>query len=147
VYKAKFGSKYLIWKGKYLHQSLNGLAKQIDQRMRLGLDDSNLLKNVVEHIIKYRIPRFEVEVVTQSSDPVELLKSEYHLLKAASEDPKCLNTSFFPYFPKWITQPEIDKFRAYIKKTMQAKKKKNKPAKKKVAKKTAIKKKAAKKKK
>lgn len=110
IFKMWFGKKYLIWKGKALHQSVNTVSVDLDRRLRLGCDEESVYKHAVAYIRKARIALFEVEVVFASDEPVELLRREYELLKEGSQDPDCLNTSFDPLLPKWITADHIEKY-------------------------------------
>lgn len=133
IYKAWFGKKYLIWKGKALQQSVEMISKDIDNRMRLGLKENDVFENVIKHIARARVTMFVVEAVLQSDNPVELLIREHELLKAGKEDPACLNTTHFPTFPKWIPQSAVDEFQQYVAKQAAAqapKAKKPAPAKK-----------------
>lgn len=127
IYKAWFGKKYLIWKAKSLHQSVNNMAKEIDQRLRLGLKEGDQYAKVVQYIRKGRITIFEVEAVEQSDNPVDLLIAEHKLLKAGESDPECLNVTFFPMMPGWVTDEAKAEFQQHLSKLAAASRK---PAKK-----------------
>lgn len=114
IYKAWFGKKYLIWKGKSLHQSVEMIAKEIDNRMRLGLKPADAFTKVVEYIKRARVNLFEVEAVFQSDNPAELLIEEYRQLKASQDDPDCLNMQFYPAIPQWVPGTAKDEFQAYV---------------------------------
>ena len=112
VMKLWFGQKYyFIWKAKALHQSVNSAAIDIDQRLRLGQRPNDIWDKVIKYIKRSRVTQFEVEVVFASNNPQEILLKEYRLLQEAKNDPCCLNVSYEPLTPKWIT--EIDK-QAYL---------------------------------
>lgn len=123
VYKAWFGKKYLVWKGKSLQQSVNMISVELDRRLRLGSTgpDDQFVK-VCPYIRKARVGMMEIEAVLLSDNPVELLICEYNELKKASTDPNCLNIAFFPHVPKWIPETAHNEFRSYIAK-LAAKKK------------------------
>jgi hypothetical protein len=114
IYKAWFGKKYLIWKAKSLHQSVNTISKEIDQRMRLGLKPDDPFTKAVEHIRRARVTIFEVEAMLLSDDPSALLMEEYRLLKVAQDDPAALNMHFFPQIPKWIPDTAVAQFQKDI---------------------------------
>lgn len=122
IYKAWFGKKYLIWKAKALQQSVDSMAKEIDQRLRLGLKVSDPFEKVVQHILRGRVTIFEVEAIIQSDNPAELLITEYNLLKAGIEDPQCLNTVSFPSIPQWMPESARVEFQDYVAKQAAAKK-------------------------
>lgn len=115
IYKAWFGKRFLIWKAKSLQQSVNSISKEIDQRLRLGLkgpDDP--FTKVIPYIRQARVGIMEIEAITLTDDPAQLLIDEYNELKAGKDDPQCLNISFFPHIPKWIPQDAQDEFREFV---------------------------------
>lgn len=113
VYKMYFGKKYFIWKGKALKQSVDNCAKEIDRSLRLGCKDNDIFEWVVEWIKKARVQMMEVEVVLADNNPLELLKTEYTLLQAGEGDLLCLNLSFEPYLPSWISQADQAAFQKW----------------------------------
>lgn len=112
VMKLWFGQKYyFIWKAKALHQSINSVATDIDQRLRHGQKPDDIWDKVIKYVKRSRVTQFEVEVLFKSDNAQEILLREYKLLQEAKNDPNCLNSIYEPLLPKWIT--EIDK-KAYM---------------------------------
>lgn len=122
IYKAWFGKRYLIVKAKALHQSVNMIAKELDQRLRLGVKPNDMFEKCVLYIRRARIGQFEVESILQSDNPVDLLIEEYKLLKASQADENCLNITFFPGLPKWIPETAVAEFQAIVKQMEEKKK-------------------------
>lgn len=117
VYKLHFGKKYLIVKCKALHQSVNQAAKEIDQRIRLGLKgELDLYRKVIQHIKRARVTEMRVEVICQPEDALDLLKCEYEQLALGKQDEEnCLNG--FPaeiHYPKWIPEETVKTFQKWM---------------------------------
>lgn len=111
VYIAHFGRKYFIWKGMALHSSVDTIAKEIDRSIRLGAKEGSIYEKIVHHIKYARIVQMEIEVVLQSENPADLLVKEHELLQAAKTDELCLNLSFEPYLPKWLSETAVLDYR------------------------------------
>lgn len=126
IYKATFGTKFYIVKAKALRQSVDQVMEDIDRKMRLGVPDGHILQKVIKHIISARVPSCTIEVLFKSDDHGELIYNESEILKQAELDPKCLNTSFVPYLPKWISQLQVERYKPEPVKKLQ--KQKAKPA-------------------
>lgn len=127
TFKLWFGKKYLIWKGKALHQALDNIAIQLDRGIRVGVSEKSAFIKVVDYIKKGRITFFTVEIMLQSSKPPALLRSELLLLRKAKKDADCLNMVFEPYIPQWIPAKDVKEYETW--KSNLNKKKKNEPAK------------------
>lgn len=110
VFRVWFGKKFLIWKCKALHQSVNTIAMDLDRRLRLGVKDDDLYKKAVGYINRGRVTLFEVEVVLTSDDPVVLLQEEYRLFQDGRTNPDCLNETFMQQMPKWMPESTVSEF-------------------------------------
>jgi hypothetical protein len=112
VYKAWFGTKYFIGKGKALLQSVQGMAVVIERGLRLrNHDETNMHYHVIAHIIKNSLSRGRVEVIGgEDLSEFELLKLEQEEINRHINDPNCLNNNFDAYVPKWISEIEAQKF-------------------------------------
>lgn len=123
VYKVWFGKSYFIWKGKSLLQSATFLAEGIERYLRKAQPDTkNYLHKLCMHIKKTRCIKAHVEVIdseftkpgTQESiDVYRMLKVEQGLLKEGQNEPKCLNSVFKAFPPKWmndIAPSDVAKF-------------------------------------
>lgn len=115
VYKLTFGDRYFIFKAMNLRQSIKPLAEQLDREIRNPKEDSMLIK-VVSFLRTYPVNFASVSVIHVDDDNIKLLMAEYNALEAAKDDHNCLNmnTSNTDYFPKWVTQKEIVKFKAWV---------------------------------
>lgn len=112
VYKASFGDKYFIGKGKALLQSAQAMALIIERALRLrNHDETSLHYHVITHIIRNSVQRGFVEVIGgEGLSEFELLKLEQEELNKCIDDPLCLNNNFDAYIPKWIKESEAQKF-------------------------------------
>lgn len=103
IYRLNFDEKYLFIKCKFFHQSILLNMKEIDRRMRLGCTPENILYKVIPFIIKNKVNICSVDILFQPDDVAELLPFEKKILEQAKTDPNCLNITFEPYEPKWIS--------------------------------------------
>lgn len=110
IYKATFGTKYYIVKAKALKQSVEFLMEDIDRKIRLGIPEGHIISKVVKHIQSARPASAFIEVLLESENHGELIYFERKLLKAAESDPKCLNVSFEPYMPAWISKDKVENY-------------------------------------
>jgi len=115
VYKLTFGDRYFIFKAMNLSQSIKPLAEQIDREIRSPKEDSILYK-VISFLRTYPVNFASVSIIHAGEDNVKLLMAEHEALEAANSDTNCLNVNISntDYFPKWITQKEIMKFKAMV---------------------------------
>jgi hypothetical protein len=111
VFKLSFGRKYFIFKGLRIATTVENLSKQLHREISKPKDDSVLFK-VVAYLRKQRTKVMDVDVLFESDAIIDVLMAEYEALKAAKEDPDCLNTKFInnEYFPNWIPQHVINDF-------------------------------------
>lgn len=110
VYKIWVGDGFFIWKAQSLHNSMYHIGGDMERRIRLGPKPGHLFSKMEEYIISSLATEVEVEVLLQSDDPFELLKLEYTLLQESKENPTCLNVSFLPCTPKWISEEIINEY-------------------------------------
>jgi hypothetical protein len=110
IYKAYFGTKFIIMKAKALKQSVTAMMENIDRRIRLGYKDDDPQINVYKHIKKARVVTAIVEVLFHSENHGELMAFESDVLRKYEGNPLCLNTTFIPYQPAWISQKQVDEF-------------------------------------
>ncbi len=111
IYKATFGTKYFLVKAKALKQSVEFLMEDIDRKIRLGIPEGHIISKVVKHIQSARPASAFIEVLLESTDHGELIYFERKALKAAESDPKCLNISFEPYMPAWISKEKVENYK------------------------------------
>lgn len=102
VYKVIFGTKFYIWKGKNLRQSVEIMSEDIDRFLRKGIDQKHLLAKVINHITRSRVISCRVEPMLQTDNLAELIEYERTELINSKENPDCLNQVFEPHIPKWI---------------------------------------------
>lgn len=110
IYKVYFGTKFIIMKAKALKQSVTAMMENIDRRIRLGYKDDDPQINVYKHIKKARVVTAVVEVLFHSENHGELMAFEADVLNKYNGNPLCLNTTFIPYQPAWISQKQVDEF-------------------------------------
>lgn len=115
VYKLFFGKKFLVVMCKALHQSVNQVAKEIDQRLRNGTKgpDDFYLKTVA-HIRRARVTIMEVEMLCQPETELELLICHFKALQAAKKNDLSLNTSFEVKVPQWVPLEVTEAFNKWV---------------------------------
>lgn len=107
IYKFWFGKKYYIGKSQKLHGTVDWVAAEVDRRLRLGVMPDHLLYNIVNHVRRTRVISFSIEILFQCDNPEELLKEEFTILRKEKDCPECLNATFVPYIPKWISESAV----------------------------------------
>lgn len=138
VYKIYYGDKYLIVKGKTLSGSVyfllqNGYSKFLAAGGGTGNksggsgqkeweDNNNLYKKFYRWIQNNSLS-FRIEVVLESNNAYQLLKTEQILLNNSIRDKKCLNNNVISYIPKyrektnsygWISKKDVASFRRFL---------------------------------
>jgi transcriptional regulator of met regulon len=103
IYRINLGSKFYIWKGKSLRQSMETLSEDIDRLVRNGVAADHLLANVVLHVKRTR-PSCTIEVLLQTDNLAELIEFERTTLINCKENKDFLNKNSEPYMPKWILE-------------------------------------------
>jgi hypothetical protein len=128
VYKIWFGTRFFIWKGKSFSQSVETISVMIDRARRLHYDDkTNFLHLVVKHIIRNRVTKGVVEIMSiadfDDTDWLKFLKDEQNLLTAHMNNELCLNNNFVAHVPKWMGQDITNEFNEWLKVRHKPKKK------------------------
>lgn len=103
IYRLNFDEKYLVIKCKFFHQSILLNMKEIDRKMRLGCTPENMFYKTIPFIIKNKVNICSVEVLFQPDDVADLIPFEKKILTQSKSDSNCLNITFEPYEPKWIS--------------------------------------------
>lgn len=111
VFKLWFGTRYFIFKGLKLKNTVENLSTQIHRERRRPKEDSILIK-VIAYITKARMTSMVVERIFESDAIAQVLMVEYEELQKAKKDPNCLNARFTntEYYPKWVPQVAINEF-------------------------------------
>lgn len=102
IYKLTLGSKFLIWKGKSLRQSVDTLCRDIDRLIGRTVPDDHLLSKAIEYVTRHRIVMCKAEALFQTDDLAELINYERDALINSKENTDCLNVNLEPHIPKWI---------------------------------------------
>ena len=122
VCKVYFGKRYLVWKGKSLYKSIQGLADSIERHFRMQKSDTkDYLHHVCKHIKKTRCLKATVEVIdcdfvkegSSVIDSLAMLKLEQTLIDKGLKADSCLNNNEMAYIPAWIDDSVVRKFMAY----------------------------------
>jgi hypothetical protein len=139
VYKIFHGRKYLIIKAKNLASSIylleKGFASYIAQGGGKGRDRGGAGQNEWDGVNTYYMQFYKwvydhpdkeskIEVLIESDNAYELLKTEQIELRKAMRDKKCLNSNLNAYIPKyrtksasygWIDKGSVLAFKKYLK--------------------------------
>src|SRR5258708_7278374 len=127
LYKLAFNDRYVIVKAKDHQKSIESIQKSLNQFMRnseLQRKPNNLYYYFFTYVEKQKEGLFQVEILLESSNAYELLKSEQKALKEASKDKKCLNNNTEAYIPDynevtgmygWIPKTAVLNFRKWLK--------------------------------
>ena len=119
ICKIYFGKKYIIWKGKALYKSIQGLSDSIERYIRLQkADKKDYLYKVCAHIKKTRCIKARVEVIDSDFmndgstviDSYRMLVLEQQLIDKGRKSDLCLNTNIMAYIPAWIDDAIVRKF-------------------------------------
>lgn len=114
VYKFWFGTYYYIGLSKDINQTIAFIASEVDRRIRLGVTPDHIYYNIVQHVGK-KINHFKVDIIASSEDHLALLKEYASRLKEARKDEKCLNQSFKPHIPTWVSPDALKAYESYVK--------------------------------
>lgn len=127
VYKLSFNEKYLIIKAKDHLASIETIQKCLNQFMRnseLQRKPDNLYYHFFSHVEGSKEGVFETEILLESANQYELLKTEQLELDKGMNDKKCLNNTTQAYIPQyneitghfgWITKGAILNFKKWLK--------------------------------
>lgn len=128
VFKLFYGDRYIIHKGKYLAFSIDLLEKNYGYFLAYQHTGTSFTKdhfyNFYDYIRKNEGLKFRLEVISDSTDALELLKTEHLELNKAIRDKKCINSNIEIYIPKfnektgmhnWITVDQVDQFYSFVK--------------------------------
>lgn len=103
VCKLWYGNKYVISKCKTLWRFKQNIEINLGYFIKntpLARRDDNLYYHFFMYIIDNPQQDFKIEILFQSENPYQLLKTEFLELSKAKSDPQCLNNHFEPYVPK-----------------------------------------------
>ncbi len=126
IFKVKFGTRYLLWKGKSLLQACQYIAENIERYIRNKKNDpADQLYHVINHIKRTRCIGATVEVLqndftnsdTTTIDAYKLLMAEQEWLDLAIGDPLCLNNNDQAYVPNWMPERDKQRFLEHYSKT------------------------------
>lgn len=106
VYRLDFGDRFIFVKCKFFQQSIIQQMKDLDRKIRLGCEPTHMLYKVTAFVTGKKIKNCTATILFQPVNPEDMIDFEKNILLKHSTDPKCLNMTFEPYIPKWIS--EID---------------------------------------
>jgi hypothetical protein len=133
VYKLYYGTRYIIWKGETLIESLSLLQKGYAYHVAYGQSEADDKQNkffiqFYKYIQSHPDLDFRLEILLASQNAYELLKREQMELIACWTDKKCLNNNQESYLPKfrektqtygsWITKRNVADFKKFLKKSL-----------------------------
>ena len=127
VYKLSFNDRYLIIKAKDHLASIETIQKCLNQFMRdseLQRKPDNLYFHFFSYVEKVGEGQFETEILLETSNQYDLLKTEQLQLDKCVNDKKCLNNNTQAYIPLyneisghfgWITKGSVLNFKKWLK--------------------------------
>lgn len=104
VFKLSYGKSYIISMGRSLRWPIESIERDINQyilRNDSAEDKRRLYWKFCREVRMYK-RKFNIEVLFESENPYQLLKSCQTELDKAKDDRNCLNTFFEPYISKRI---------------------------------------------
>ena len=114
VYKIWVGDKYFIGSAKALKQHIEQLSIGIDRQLRNGIKPDNLYHDLITEIQKTNIQVVEAEVIYTADSGYSMLRSCYNVLQLSKDDSNCLNTTYHPYIPGWISLKDKEEYTNFI---------------------------------
>jgi hypothetical protein len=114
IYKAFFGDQYLVWKCKSIKASPIHISRDIAARLNNSTRNLGQFTKAIDAILRGQIDHFEVELVEQHQEAINLLKAEYRILQQCKQDPNCLNVEFLPLTPQWIPAVDIAEYTLWL---------------------------------
>lgn len=134
VFKLSIGKKYLYVKSKSLASGIFFIekgyqsfiarggykgSKSFGKGQKEGHTKNTLYWRLYKLIHANPTTPIEVEVIIESLDAYELLKTEHELLEKSAKDKNCINNNIYPYIPKynskanaynWIPVDVVEKY-------------------------------------
>lgn len=117
--------RYIILKTMNLEFLRVELFKMYGRYHRNGVAETHFLFPLIKHIGRMDHPKIKVDVLFESDNGYDVLKSELDQLAEHFGNKDCLNTNNVPYIPKtqhaksgsrWLTQNQALNFRKLLKK-------------------------------
>lgn len=127
LYKLYYGNKYIIHKGKTLAGSLfliqKGYAYFFGYNHQTKDNRNHYYFKFYNYIRKHPGLEYRVELLLQTEDALEILKSEQLELWKTFKDKKCLNNNITSYIPVyrektdsygWISKEQVELFNLWV---------------------------------
>ena len=102
VYKLWYADRYVVIKCKTMWRSRQNIEINLGYFLKntpKARRKDNLYYELFSYIIDNPDCEFKIDVLFESNNPYQLLKTEFLELRRAKSDPKCLNNYFEPYIP------------------------------------------------
>jgi len=114
VYKIWVGNKYFIGSAKALKQHIEQLSIGIDRQLRNGIKPDNLYYDLIIEIQKTNVQVVEAEVIYTAISGYSMLRSCYNELQICKNDSNCLNNTYHPYIPGWVSFKDKEEYTDFI---------------------------------
>lgn len=114
VYKIWVGDKYFIGSAKALKQHIEQLSIGIDRQLRNGIKADGLYYNLIIEIQKTNIQVVEAEIIHTANSGFNMLMYCYNELQISKNDSNCLNTTYQPYIPGWVSVKDKEQYDDFI---------------------------------
>lgn len=107
VVKIIFGNRYIITKSKDIKTTLGIFRHNLKLHERYGNTKiDNLYYHAVRYITRQKIEEANIELIIESDNQYEILKTEQTKLDECCQDKNCLNNNFEVYIPEWNEDKE-----------------------------------------
>lgn len=102
VYKLWYHNKYAVIAGKTIERSIENINTGLLYFFKdtpKGRNPNDIFYNFYCHVDDFPFEKFRVEVISDTNNPYQHLKTWFLELRKAKGDPRCLNLYFEPYIP------------------------------------------------